>query len=87
MDDATAPTSSSTTHFEVPSALCDVRAAVAEAATVSAGVLWRLTETGRQLDANLVQLGPRESIGSHAEPDLDVPAVRGLRGRQPRHRP
>jgi quercetin dioxygenase-like cupin family protein len=55
-----------------PRALCDVRTVVAEAAPTSAGALWRLAESGRQLDANLVRLPPREHIETHAEPDLDV---------------
>ncbi|MEV5508124.1 cupin domain-containing protein [Streptomyces orinoci] len=36
------------------------------------GVVWKLTEPGRQLDANLVRLAPGEKIGTHMEPDLDV---------------
>ncbi|GAB3574577.1 hypothetical protein GCM10027445_35660 [Amycolatopsis endophytica] len=42
------------------------------AAAGGSGILWRLREDGRQLDANLVQLRPGETIGTHAEPDLDV---------------
>lgn len=42
------------------------------AADGAAGILWRLREEGRQLDANLVRLGPGQRIGTHAEPDLDV---------------
>lgn len=51
--------------------LCDVRAA-AGAADARGGVLWKLAEPGRQLDANLVRLEPGARIASHAEPDLDV---------------
>ncbi|MDQ0381796.1 hypothetical protein [Amycolatopsis thermophila] len=36
------------------------------------GILWRLREDGRQLDANLVRLPAGERIDTHAEPDLDV---------------
>ncbi|MGI5365468.1 hypothetical protein C9J60_26590 [Streptomyces sp. A244] len=45
---------------------------LAATAPGSAGALWRLAEPGRQLDANLVRVPPRGSIGTHAEPDLDV---------------
>jgi quercetin dioxygenase-like cupin family protein len=36
------------------------------------GVLWKITEPGRQLDANLVRLAPDARVAHHAEPDLDV---------------
>src|SRR4051794_24220339 len=39
---------------EIPRVLCDTGAALAAAAPDTAGVLWKLTESGRQLDANLV---------------------------------
>lgn len=53
--------------------LCDVRAAVAAAAADgTAGILWKLAEGGRQLDANLVRLAPGAHVPAHAEPDLDV---------------
>lgn len=51
--------------------LCDVRALTGELPQ-STGVLWKLAESGRQLDANLVRLPAGEHIGTHAEPDLDV---------------
>lgn len=38
----------------------------------SAGIMWRLQETGRQLDANLVHLPAESQVETHAEPDLDV---------------
>ncbi|MGW3093305.1 cupin domain-containing protein [Streptomyces sp. NPDC001102] len=53
----------------MPAPLCDVDALATASAT---GVLWKLTESGRQLDANLVRLGPGHHIAPHAEPDLDV---------------
>ncbi|MFF5333140.1 cupin domain-containing protein [Streptomyces sp. NPDC013181] len=57
-------------HDPAARLLCDVRA---PARTPDAsGVLWKLAESGRQLDANLVRLPAGEHIGSHAEPDLDV---------------
>jgi quercetin dioxygenase-like cupin family protein len=51
--------------------LCDVRA-LTGGRSEPAGVLWKLTESGRQLDANLIRLPAGERIGAHAEPDLDV---------------
>ncbi|GLZ28720.1 hypothetical protein Lesp02_09100 [Lentzea sp. NBRC 105346] len=39
---------------------------------MGAMVDWRLTEPGRQLDANLVRLSPEHRIEPHVEPDLDV---------------
>lgn len=51
--------------------LCDTRALTA-APPDTTGVLWKLGETGRQLDANLVHLVPGEHIAAHVEPDLDV---------------
>ena len=53
-----------------PEALCDVAALAAEAA--GAGVLWKHTAAGRQLDANVVRLAPGARVGLHAEPELDV---------------
>jgi quercetin dioxygenase-like cupin family protein len=57
---------------EIPRVLCDTGAALAAAAPDTAGVLWKLTESGRQLDANLVRLAPGRRIEPHAEQDLDV---------------
>ncbi|MFJ9537483.1 hypothetical protein ACIRPX_09540 [Streptomyces sp. NPDC101225] len=51
--------------------LCDT-AALAAAAPSEAAVAWKLTESGRQLDANLVRLAPGGQVARHAEPDLDV---------------
>jgi quercetin dioxygenase-like cupin family protein len=55
-----------------PSILCDAPSEIAKSETTAIGVLWRLGEPGRQLDANLVHLAPRQHIDVHAEPDLDV---------------
>jgi quercetin dioxygenase-like cupin family protein len=41
-------------------------------ATDASGVLWKLTESGRQLDANVVHLPADTRVGTHSEPDLDV---------------
>lgn len=51
--------------------LCDVRA-LADEPPVPSGVLWKLAEPGRQLDANLIRLPAHARIDTHAELDLDV---------------
>lgn len=55
-----------------PAVLCDLSALAAGAGPEEAGALWRLAESGRQLDANVVRLPPGRRVGTHAEPDLDV---------------
>ncbi|MFF0792173.1 hypothetical protein [Streptomyces spiralis] len=65
------PPSAHDTEPPEPRVLCDARA-LAETPPVPAGVLWKLTEGGRQLDANLVRLSPGGRVAPHAEPDLDV---------------
>ncbi|MEU6546205.1 hypothetical protein [Streptomyces sp. NPDC046859] len=50
--------------------LCDVTTLTD--APASAGVLWRLAEPGRQMDANVVHLPPGRRVDTHVEPDLDV---------------
>lgn len=54
-----------------PRLLCDVHA-LGGADPATAGAVWKLTESGRQLDANLVHLPAHQSVETHAEPDLDV---------------
>ncbi|MEU0051917.1 hypothetical protein ABZ299_19015 [Streptomyces sp. NPDC006184] len=54
-----------------PHVLCDTRA-LAEAPPVPAGALWKLAESGRQLDANVVRLAPDGRITVHTEAQLDV---------------
>ncbi|WP_258054981.1 cupin domain-containing protein [Streptomyces sp. Ru71] len=54
----------------VPRSLCDVRALAVPGA--APGVTWKLAESGRQLDANVVHLPPGERVDTHVEPDLDV---------------
>lgn len=54
-----------------PRILGDLQA-VTEAASDSTGIQWRLAESGRQLDANVVRLAARQKIDTHTEPDLDV---------------
>jgi quercetin dioxygenase-like cupin family protein len=51
--------------------LCDARA-LAESPPLPGGVLWKLTESGRQLDANVVRLAPGDRITAHTEPQMDV---------------
>ncbi|NUQ99588.1 MAG: cupin domain-containing protein [Streptomyces sp.] len=46
--------------------------ALSTTASSDTAVLWKLAESGRQLDANVVRLTPGRHIAPHAEPDLDV---------------
>jgi quercetin dioxygenase-like cupin family protein len=55
----------------VPRILGDI-AALTDTSPDAGGVLWKLTESGRQLDANVVRLPPGRHVAPHAEPDLDV---------------
>lgn len=53
--------------------LCDSHALLREGGEDGGGgVRWKITEPGRQLDANLVRLAPDSRVARHAEPDLDV---------------
>ncbi|MFH9980181.1 cupin domain-containing protein [Streptomyces sp. NPDC017179] len=54
-----------------PRVLCDARA-LAATPPVPGGVLWKLDESGRQLDANVVRLAPGTRVAPHRERDLDV---------------
>ncbi|MFI9245272.1 hypothetical protein ACIGXF_22430 [Streptomyces sp. NPDC053086] len=54
-----------------PRVLCETRT-LAEAAPVPSGVLWKLTESERQLDANVVRLAPGGQVSAHTETQLDV---------------
>ncbi|MFF2202137.1 cupin domain-containing protein [Streptomyces sp. NPDC058145] len=54
-----------------PRVLCDARALAADP-PVPSGVLWKLAEGGRQLDANVVRLAPGARVDTHTEPNLDV---------------
>ena len=65
-------TSRTSEDVALPEILCDLDEIIAEAGSSGTGILWRLAENGRQLDANLVRLAPNEGVGRHAEPDLDV---------------
>ena len=54
-----------------PRVLCDIRA-LSTSIPPPAGAVWKLAERGRQLDANLIHLPPRQHVDTHTEPDLDV---------------
>ncbi|MGA5525779.1 hypothetical protein [Streptomyces pseudogriseolus] len=56
----------------LPRILCDTAALAAAVGGDRAGALWRLAESGRQLDANVVRLPPGHRVDTHREPDLDV---------------
>ncbi|MGW1270703.1 cupin domain-containing protein [Streptomyces sp. NPDC002491] len=51
--------------------LCDVME-LAGLPLADSGALWRLAESGRQLDANLVRLPAGRHVHAHVEPELDV---------------
>ncbi|OEV10007.1 hypothetical protein [Streptomyces nanshensis] len=55
----------------LPRLLCDT-AGLPGLADAPSGALWKLAESGRQLDANVVHLEPHRQVDTHAEPDLDV---------------
>ncbi|MFK4147045.1 hypothetical protein [Streptomyces sp. NPDC004065] len=55
----------------LPRLLCDV-GALAGGSSDASGVVWRLAESGRQLDANVVRLAPNRRVDTHTEHDLDV---------------
>jgi quercetin dioxygenase-like cupin family protein len=57
---------------DVPRVVHDLQPALTDHASLPAGVTWRLSEPGRQLDANVLNLAPGQTIGTHAEPELDV---------------
>jgi quercetin dioxygenase-like cupin family protein len=57
---------------DVPRVLHDMQPVIGDHAAAPSGVVWRLAEAARQLDANVLNLPPGQSIGTHAESDLDV---------------
>ncbi|MFJ8357342.1 cupin domain-containing protein [Streptomyces sp. NPDC093984] len=72
MTDPSAPASDGMpVDAAVPRLLCDIRA-LTDIAPESAGAMWKLAESGRQLDANLIRLPARQRVDTHTEPDLDV---------------
>ncbi|MFF9409152.1 hypothetical protein ACF1B0_27065 [Streptomyces anandii] len=54
-----------------PQRLCDIPALTGGPVTAP-GVVWKLAESGRQLDANVVRLPAGLRIDTHTERDLDV---------------
>jgi quercetin dioxygenase-like cupin family protein len=57
---------------DLPRVLHGVQPIVADHSAQPMGVVWRLEEVGRQLDANVLNLPAGQRIGAHVEPDLDV---------------
>jgi quercetin dioxygenase-like cupin family protein len=55
-----------------PRLLADLDWVLAQSAPTASGALWRLAETDRQLDANLIRLRPEQTVELHQEPDVDV---------------
>lgn len=55
-----------------PRLLADLDWVLAQSAATASGALWRLEETDRQLDANLIRLRPEQTVELHQEPDVDV---------------
>lgn len=70
MDDSSLPAEQFTDA--VPRELANVAEALGAGPVDQAGVLWRLGESGRQLDANLVRLRPEQRIDPHTDQELDV---------------
>ncbi|MFJ6692086.1 hypothetical protein [Streptomyces sp. NPDC091294] len=56
----------------LPRVLCDTALLLSPGGEAAAGVLWKLAEPGRQLDANVVRLPAGGRVDTHTEPDLDV---------------
>jgi quercetin dioxygenase-like cupin family protein len=59
----------------VPRVLHDLHPLLTDSATVPTGVAWRLTEPGRQLDANVLHLAAGQVVETHTESELDVLVV------------
>lgn len=57
---------------DTPRVLYDLQPLTVHPQTAPSGVVWRLAEAGRQLDANILNLPAGQCIDTHAEPDLDV---------------
>jgi len=60
---------------EAPRVLFDVHELLTRTVSPPPGIVWKLAEAGRQLDANLVHLSPGQVIAAHTERDLDVLVV------------
>ncbi|PBC81231.1 hypothetical protein SAMN05428945_4248 [Streptomyces sp. 2224.1] len=57
---------------ETSQVLVALDACIAAAREGQSGALWRLTQSNRQLDANLVRLPAGTSVAGHVEAELDV---------------
>lgn len=55
-----------------PRLLADLDWVLAQSAPSASGALWRLEESDRQLDANLIRLPAGERVELHQERDVDV---------------
>lgn len=62
----------SSTQGPEPRLLADLDWVLAQSAPMASGAVWRLEETDRQLDANLIRLCPDQVVDLHQEPDVDV---------------
>lgn len=60
---------------EVPRTVCEIQELLADTRRRSPGIMWKLAEAGRQLDANLLSLSAGQFIDTHTESDLDVLVV------------
>jgi quercetin dioxygenase-like cupin family protein len=56
----------------LPKLLCETKDLAEEFGSLSAGAVWKLAESDRQLDANLVHLQAGRRVEAHVEPALDV---------------
>lgn len=56
----------------LPKLLCDAQSLADDLGSLSAGAVWKLDESDRQLDANLVHLPAGRRVDAHAETALDV---------------
>ncbi|MFZ1410620.1 MAG: hypothetical protein WAS07_04125 [Micropruina sp.] len=55
----------------LPQLLCDIDKTIA-ADRDAQGALWRITALPRQLDSNVIRLGPGAVVDAHDGPDIDV---------------
>lgn len=65
------PSSQDRTPTPVAGVVCDVRE-LSGLPPATSGALWKLAESGRQLDANLVHVPAGQNVPAHIEPELDV---------------
>jgi quercetin dioxygenase-like cupin family protein len=55
-----------------PRVVHDLQPLLTDIGNVQPGVVWRLAEPGRQLDANVLGLAAGQVVETHTEQDLDV---------------